>query len=121
MVAMIKATHQGRSPLCFVGNYFCFLSRDGRNIRIHEANLDKKFPLVKEIIASELIINALGPATENIVYSGGYDFTVNKWDLSSSTCLGSINLGCCINAISCCSENEVYVAKSDGIVAKIGI
>lgn len=116
----IKATLQGRSPFCIAGNHFCFLNRGGRNINVHENKMAEKFPLSKEIVASELIINALTSSGDNVVYSGGYDSTVKKWDLKSSNCLGSVNLGCCINALASKSENEVYVARSDGIVTKIG-
>ncbi|KAK6628028.1 hypothetical protein RUM44_010510 [Polyplax serrata] len=116
----IKATLQGRSPFCIAGNHFCFLNREGRNINVHENKMAEKFPLSKEIVASELIINALTSSGDNVVYSGGYDSTVKKWDLKSSNCLGSVNLGCCINALASKSENEVYVARSDGIVTKIG-
>lgn len=118
--AVVKFTQQGRSPLCFLGKNFCFLNRDGRNLCIHENNLDKNFPRIKEIVASDLIINAVTYSeTGNAVYTGGYDSTVKKWDLNTFECLSSNNLGCCINALSFSTKNYLYVARSDGFITKL--
>lgn len=117
---MVKCTLEGRSPFCVAGNKLCFLDRDGRIINIHENNIEKKFPKIKDVNASDLIVNAVAAGSENVLFSGGYDSTVKKWDLNTFQCAGSINLNNCINAIASNSPDSAFIARSDGVITKVG-
>lgn len=117
---MVKCTLEGRSPFCVAGNKLCFLDRDGRIIKIHENNIEKRCPKINEVNASDLIVNSLTAGSENVLFSGGYDSTVKKWDLTNFQCAGSVNLNNCINSIASNSSDSAFVARSDGIIAKVG-
>lgn len=117
---VVKSTLEGRSPFCIAGSHLCFFDRDGRRIIVHENSLEKKFPRLKEIPASDLIVNAIAAASDNVIYTGGYDSMLKKWDLNDSKCRSSINLNSCINSISVRSKDDVYVATSEGSLFCVG-
>lgn len=116
---MVKATIEGRSPFCIAGSRLCFLTRDGRNICLHDNSIAKRFPRIAELTASELIINALASASDDVLFSGGYDNTVKKWNLTSLACEGSVNLNSCINGLCASSDGSAYAVRSDGGVTHL--
>jgi len=118
--AVVRATISGRYPLYIKKSFVCCLDREGRKIQIHENSVDSKFKLLREIQASELIINAMCGTNDDVdvVYTGGYDNKVSKWDLRTGEKIDSVDVGSCVNCLSP-SDNGVVAALSDGNIVVI--
>nr|CAD7457505.1 unnamed protein product [Timema tahoe] len=117
--AVTRKTIEGSSPMCLVGDMICFVSRSARDILVHDNNKQSSFKELGKIQAHEMIINTLCPEGDSIVYSGGYDAKVKKWDMSNMKLLDSCDIGRSISALSIGSRGQVYVAGSSGYIARL--
>nr|CAD7596597.1 unnamed protein product [Timema genevievae] len=117
--AVTRKTIEGSSPMCLVGDMICFVSRSARDILVHDNNKQSFFKELGKIQAHEMIINTLCPEGDSIVYSGGYDAKVKKWDMSNMKLLDSCDISRSISALSIGSRGQVYVAGSSGYIARL--
>ncbi|XP_030755745.1 uncharacterized protein LOC115882061 [Sitophilus oryzae] len=124
----MKQVFMGRAPATLIGkNLFAYSTREGREVVIHENNLEKNFKAVARITeCSDLLINALeGVVWNNTehLFSGGWDKILKHWSITRNCPenVASLNLDLVINVISAGEKNEVYVGGADGHLLRVTV
>jgi WD40 repeat protein len=69
--------------------------------------------------AHEMILNALCGFEDSALFSGGYDRNIKQWNLDTLECVGTCEVGFCINTICTGTQGQVYVAGDNGFLTRL--
>ncbi|XP_037952382.1 putative E3 ubiquitin-protein ligase LIN [Teleopsis dalmanni] len=123
-----KAVFPGKSPLTFAGplvdkkrTFLAFADRTGMGIVLVKNLPRLRFENVWKLPnCHEMIVNSIC-ADEKFLYSGGYDNKVKgltDLDSTKPKDIGEVDVGSCVNFLCCGSNNNVFIATSDGLIRR---
>ncbi|KAJ8981542.1 hypothetical protein NQ317_009801 [Molorchus minor] len=123
-----KTSFMGRGPIALVGEVlFAFVSRNGKDIVIHENKEDVHFRELTQVQgAHELIINSLSGTIWNnkpILFSGGWDKQIKKWLIDEDIVknVASVDAQMVVNSIVIGDKGEIYAGGVDGHIIRVEV
>ncbi|XP_068908957.1 myosin heavy chain kinase D [Tenebrio molitor] len=123
----VKATIVGRGPIILIEDKSIFMSRTGRDILLNQIGENqhiKELSTVSE--AHDMIVNAGVAANWDgkcSVFTGGWDKIVKQWKVENNSLKadGSCAIDFIINSMIDGEKGQVYVAGSDGHIARLDL
>ncbi|CAG9766836.1 unnamed protein product [Ceutorhynchus assimilis] len=123
-----KTSFMGRAPVTLIGeNLFAFATREGKEIQLHENNVQSRFKQVARIThGSDMIINALEGVIWNNqeqFFSGGWDKLLKRWIIKNNgpNNEGTLDVGLVIISLAGGEQNQMYVGCADGHIVRVDI
>ncbi|KAL1491460.1 hypothetical protein ABEB36_012057 [Hypothenemus hampei] len=123
-----KNSFMGRAPVTLIGdNLFAFATREGKEIQLHENNIESGFKQVARIThGSDMIINALAGVkwdNQEQLFSGGWDRILKQWAIKNNcpNNEASVDIEIVITAIIGGDNRQVYVGGADGHLVRVDV
>ncbi|XP_050304053.1 myosin heavy chain kinase D-like isoform X2 [Anthonomus grandis grandis] len=122
-----KISFMGRAPVTLIGDkLFAFITREGKEIQLHEICVESGFKPVARMTGSEMIINALSGTVWNDqqhLFSGGWDKMLKWWSIKNNgpTQEATCNVDLVITSIQSGDNGQVFVGGADGHILRIDV
>lgn len=121
-----KGTMEGRAPMLLFGpvvdkhqKYVVCITRDGKGISLYNNVAPFKKVWTKNN-AHEMIINVI-IATEDTLFTAGYDGKVKKWIINEKEpeSTEEIDVGKCVNTLCFGPDHSIFAGTAEGLVKRL--